>query len=71
MGSPLGSILADICMVDLERTVIPTLTDHVQDWSRYVDDTIGIVKSDSIDHITATLKLFSSKHPIHPRSHKQ
>ena len=58
MGSPLGSILADICMVDLEETLLPTLTEHIQDWSRYVDDTIGIVKNDSIDHIINTLNSF-------------
>ena len=45
-------------MVDLERTLLPTLVNHVKDWSRYVDDTIGIVKIDSIGHITNTLNSF-------------
>ena len=58
MGSPLGSILSDICMVDLETTLLPTLTDHIKDWSRYVDDTISIVKTDSINHIIAVLNSF-------------
>ena len=31
MGSPLGSVLADIHMGQLERTLLPALIEHVQD----------------------------------------
>ena len=58
MGSPLGSTLSDICMVALENLLIPTLEEFIQDWSRYVDDTIGIVKTDSIQHVLNTLNSF-------------
>ena len=58
MGSPLGSILSDICMVELENTIIPILVDFIKDWSRFVDNTIGIVRDDSIDNIMHTLNSF-------------
>ena len=41
MGSPLGPVLAGIFMVHLQRTLIPKLTEHVNPWKRYVDDTIS------------------------------
>ena len=44
MGSPLGPVLAGIFMVELERTVLPTLKDHMSTWKRYVDDTITYIK---------------------------
>ena len=34
MGSPLGSVLADIHMGELECMLLPTLIEHVQDWQR-------------------------------------
>ena len=59
MGSPLGSILSDICMVDLENTIFPIIIhDFIKDWSRFVDDIIGIVRDGSIDHIIHTLNSF-------------
>ena len=45
MDSPLGSVLADIHMVELERTLLPTLIEDVQYWHRYVDDTITTLKN--------------------------
>ena len=42
MGSPLGPVLANIFMVELERSVIPTLMDKMTCWTRYVDDTLCI-----------------------------
>ena len=41
MGSPLGPVLAGIFMVDLERNILPTLSDVMTSWKRYVDDTIS------------------------------
>ena len=58
MGSPIGSILADISMVELENTLIPTLYDHIDDWSRYVEDTIGVVKTESINYVYNILNSF-------------
>ena len=40
MGSPLAPVLAGIFMVDLERAVIPKLSQHLQFWKAYVDDNI-------------------------------
>ena len=43
MGSPLAPVLAGIFMVELERAIIPKLSQHLQFWKRYVDDTICFV----------------------------
>ena len=40
MDSPLGPVLANILMVELERNLIPTLSNDIPLWKRYVDDTI-------------------------------
>ena len=42
MCSPLAPVLAGIFMVQLERALIPELSQH-QFWKRYVDDTINFV----------------------------
>ena len=39
MGSPLGPVLTDIFMVELETKVIPTVIDSIYHWRRYADDT--------------------------------
>ena len=43
MGSQLAPVLVGIFMVELERAVIPKLSQHLQFWKRYVDDTICFV----------------------------
>ena len=40
MGSPLGPVLANIFMVELEKIIIPKLEKDVKLWRRFVDDTI-------------------------------
>ena len=55
MGSPLGPVLAGIFMVELERTILPTLRDHMSPWKRYVDDTISYIKEESIEHVLSKL----------------
>ena len=50
MGSPLGPVLANIFMVELERLVIPTLMDKMKCWARYVDDTFCHIKNGSTDY---------------------
>ena len=49
MGSPLGPVLANIFMVDLERNTLPNLSNYMLPWKRYVDDTIAWIKVECID----------------------
>ena len=57
MGSPLAPLLADIFMIELERSLIPNLQ-KITFWRRYVDDTICFVKIGSIEHIRSVLNSF-------------
>ena len=58
MGSPLGPILANIFMVELEESLIPTLSDKLRLWFRYVDDTFTFIKKDKIDDVIYILNNF-------------
>ena len=40
MGSPLGSVLANTFMVELEAALIANLTSKLCFWKRFVDDSI-------------------------------
>ena len=55
MGSPLGPVLENIFMVELERTIISSLSDKIKLWKRYVDDTIAFVKTDEINNVLSYL----------------
>ena len=44
MGSPLGPILANIFLTELELNVLPTIDNKIINWKRYVDDTLAYVK---------------------------
>ena len=44
MGSLLGPVLVNMFMVELERTIIPSLSDKIKLWKRYVDETIDFLK---------------------------
>ena len=39
MGSPLGPLLANIFMCELEKHIIPQLEKYMTTWHCYVDDT--------------------------------
>ena len=59
MGSPLGPVLADIFMTELEKTLLPGIYIHyIKFWRRYVDDTISYVKIGSIKHVLCLLNSF-------------
>ena len=55
MGSPLSPVLAGIFMVELERTILPALREHMNPWKRYVDDTISYTKEESIELVLSKL----------------
>ena len=55
MGSRLGPVFAGIFIVELERTILPTLREHMIPWKRYVDDTISYIKEESIEHVLSKL----------------
>ena len=58
MGSPLGPVLANIFMVELEMSVIPNLNDKIKLWKRFVDDTYCFAKSEYTNNILLTLNSF-------------
>ena len=58
MGSKLTPVLAGIFMVELERAVIPKLSQHLQYWKRYVDDTICFVRNGYQEFVLSRLNSF-------------
>ena len=58
MGSLLGTVLANIFMVELEWSAIPTLMNKMKCWTRYVDDTFCYIKTDLIDYVLKMLNGF-------------
>ena len=48
---PLGPVIANIFMAELETTSVPKLEDHVQKWRRFVDDTFAYVKAGSVVYV--------------------
>ena len=55
MDCPLGLDLINIFMVELEGTIIPSLSNKIKLWKRYVDDTIAFVKTDEIMNVLSSL----------------
>ena len=58
MGSPLGPVLANIFMAELESVLVPKLNDYVKKWRRFVDDTFVYVKRGSIEYVLSVLNSF-------------
>ena len=58
IGYPLGPVLSGIFMVELENNLVPTLSNHLMSWKRYVDDTSCFIKEDSIEHVMSVLNDF-------------
>ena len=58
MGNPLGPVIANIFMVELECSLVPTLNDILPVWTRYVDDTFTFVKKGQLDHVLNTINDF-------------
>ena len=58
MGNPLGPVLANIFMVELECQINPTLKDKMPLWFRYVDDTFTFIKDNEIQNVLNVLNSF-------------
>ena len=60
MGSPLGPVIANIFMVELEKTLVPQLEGTVGLWYRYVDDTFTFIREGCVDTVLEALNGFHS-----------
>ena len=58
MGSPLGPVLSDIFMIELETSLLSELTAYIPFWKRYVDDTICFIKVGPVNYILSVLNSF-------------
>ena len=58
LGSPLAPVLAGIFMVELERAVIPKLSQLLQFWKRYVYDNICFVRNGYQEFVLSCLNSF-------------
>ena len=58
MGNPLGPVIANIFMVELETLIVPTVLDIMPEWIRYVDDTFSYVKKGELSNVLALLNNF-------------
>ena len=61
MGSPLGPVLANIFMVELEHQTVPKLIPSLINWKRYVDDTFAYVKKGENEKVLRQLNSFDRK----------
>ena len=50
--------MVNIFMVELDISVIPRLANKLNNWRRYVDDTICYIKVDSLDYVLSKLNNF-------------
>ena len=57
IGSLLGPVHVGIFMVELKRTILPILREHMSPWKRHVDDTISFIKEESIEHVSSKLNV--------------
>ena len=58
MGSPLGPVLANVFMVELEKSLVPQLESSVELWYRYVDDTFTFIKKGKVEEVLERLNSF-------------
>ena len=60
IGSHLEAVLAGMFMIELEKAVLPELTECIKYWKRYVDDTISFVKLGAMNYIITKLNSFDN-----------
>ena len=58
MGSPLGPVLANIFMIELEIAMIPSFGNYLLNCKRFVDDTFAFLLPDKIGYIVNQLNSF-------------
>ena len=58
MELPLRAVLPDIFMVELENTLVPTLTEYIKLWKGYADDAICFLKTKSVEYKVSILNSF-------------
>ena len=58
MGSPLGPVLANIFMTELEIAMIPSFGNYLLNCKRFVDDTFAFLLPDKIGYIVNQLNSF-------------
>ena len=58
IGSPLGAVLVDIFMIELENSLLPNMNKYITFWTRYVDDKICFVKIGTTEFIISLLNSF-------------
>ena len=51
----MGPVLAQIFMVELERSLVPKLSNYIKFWKRFVDGTISSANTEVTDHILMVL----------------
>ena len=57
-GLPVGLVLENIFMTELEITMITSLGNYLQNWKRFVDDTFVFLLPDKIGYIVNQLNSF-------------
>ena len=58
MGSPLGPVLANKFMVELESVSVSKLNYYVKKWRQFVDDTFVYIKRVLIEYVLSVLNSF-------------
>ena len=58
MGSPLGPVIANIFMVELEKSLVPQLDGMIDLWYRYVDDTFTFIRKGCVEAVLERLNEF-------------
>ena len=58
MGSPLGPVIANVFMVELEKDLVPKTREQISLWYRYVDDTLTFIKPEEINNVVNILNNF-------------
>ena len=61
MGSPLGSLIANIFMCELENNLVPTMEDVLGEWTRYVDDTFALIQPHAIQDVLQKLNSYDPR----------